>query len=317
MIYNDGKPYYSLNTAYRERFGKKAVKISLDAGFTCPNRDGTLDTRGCIFCSAKGSGDFAAKGRTIAEQIEYGKKQQKWQGLSPCYIAYFQAFTNTYAPIPILKALYEQALCCDNIAGISIATRPDCLAEEVISLLYEINQKTALWVELGLQTIHERSIALIRRCYSNAVFEKAVMELSQKNIETVVHIILGLPHETKQDMLATIDYINQLPIKGIKLQLLHVLKDTDLADDYQKGNFDTLSMEQYVDIVCDCIEHLRPDIVIHRLTGDGNADNLIAPLWSNQKRLVLNTIHKTLKQRNSFQGKKYENSCTKFHFTIY
>ncbi len=305
MIYNDGKPYYSLNAAYRERFGKKTVKISLDAGFTCPNRDGTLDTRGCIFCSARGSGDFAAIGNSIAEQIEYGKKQQKWQGLSPCYIAYFQAFTNTYAPVAKLKSLYEQALCCNDIVGISIATRPDCLPKEVIALLEEINQKTALWLELGLQTIHQPSIELIRRGYSNDVFEKAVMALSQKKIEIVVHIILGLPHETKQDMLSTIEYINQFPIKGVKLQLLHVLEDTDLADYYQKGNFNTLSLEQYVDIVCDCIEHLRKDIVIHRLTGDGNAEKLLAPLWSKQKRLVLNTIHKTLKQRHSFQGKKY------------
>lgn len=305
MIYSDGKPYYSLNSAYRERFGKKAVKVSLDAGFTCPNRDGTLGTRGCIFCSARGSGDFAAIGNTIAEQIEYGKKQQKWQGLSPCYIAYFQAFTNTYAPVAKLKALYEQALCCDDIVGISIATRPDCLQKEVIALLEEINQKTALWVELGLQTIHQHSVERIHRGYSNDVFEKAVMELSQKNIEIVVHIILGLPYETKQDMLSTIEYINQFPVKGVKLQLLHVLEDTDLADYYQKGNFDTLSLEEYVDIVCDCIEHLRDDIVIHRLTGDGNGEKLIAPLWSKQKRLVLNTIHKTLKQRNSFQGKRY------------
>lgn len=294
------KPYYSLNRAYQERFGKKTVKISLDAGFTCPNRDGTLDTRGCLFCR-EGSGDFTAKG-SIAEQIEQGKNQKKWQGQSPCYIAYFQAFTNTYAPIFILRSVYEQAINCKDVVGISIATRPDCLGEDVITLLSELNQKTALWVELGLQTIKPSSIVFIRRGYENVVFEDAVYKLSQKNIEIVVHIILGLPHETKQDMLATIEYLNQFPIQGIKLQLLHVLEDTDLATYYQQGNFKTLSLEEYVDIVCDCIAHLRPDIVIHRLTGDGNAEKLLSPLWSTKKRMVLNTIHKTLKQRNIHQG---------------
>ncbi len=308
MIYADGKRYYSLNCAYRERFHKKTVKISLDGGFTCPNRDGTLDKRGCIFCSAKGSGDFTAKGNTIVEQIENGKKLQKWQGQSPCYIAYFQSFTNTYAPVLKLKSLYEQALSCNDIVGISIATRPDCLGEDILSLLHEINQKTYLCVELGLQTIHDFSIKFIRRGYQNDVFEKAVYQLSQNNIEIVVHIILGLPHETKQHILSTIHYINQLPINGVKLQLLHVLKDTDLAEYYHSGYFSTLSLTEYVDIICDCIEYLRPDIVIHRLTGDGDSEKLIAPLWSKQKRLVLNTIHKTLKQRNSFQGKKYQSN---------
>ena len=293
------KPYYSLNRAYQERFGKKTVKISLDAGFTCPNRDGTLDTRGCLFCR-EGSGDFTAKG-SIAEQIEQGKNQKKWQGQSPCYIAYFQAFTNTYAPVPVLKSVYEQAITCKDVVGISIATRPDCLGEDVIELLSELNQKTALWVELGLQTIKPFSIDFIRRGYENTVFENAVYKLAQKNIEIVVHIILGLPHETKQDMLASIAYLNQFPIQGIKLQLLHVLEDTDLATYYQQGNFKTLSLEEYVDIVCDCIAYLRPDIVIHRLTGDGNAKKLLSPLWSTKKRIVLNTIHKTLKQRNIHQ----------------
>ncbi len=294
------KPYYSLNRAYQERFGKKTVKISLDAGFTCPNRDGTLDTRGCLFCR-EGSGDFTAKG-SIAEQIEQGKNQKKWQGQSPCYIAYFQAFTNTYAPVPVLKSVYEQAITCKDVVGISIATRPDCLGEDVIELLSELNQKTALWVELGLQTIKPFSIDFIRRGYENTVFENAVYKLAQKNIEIVVHIILGLPHETKQDMLASIAYLNQFPIQGIKLQLLHVLEDTDLATYYQQGNFKTLSLEEYVDVVCDCIAYLRPDIVIHRLTGDGNAKKLLSPLWSTKKRIVLNTIHKTLKQRNIHQG---------------
>lgn len=305
MIYSDGKPYYSLNNAYRQKFGKKTVKISLDAGFTCPNRDGTLGTRGCIFCSKKGSGDFTAKGSTIAEQIAYGKNQKKWQGQSPCYIAYFQAFTNTYAPVTVLKQLYEQAICCDDVVGISIATRPDCLGEDVLCLFSEMNKKTDVCVELGLQTIKQSSVELIRRGYQNNVFEKAVLELSKRNIEIVVHVILGLPHETKEDMINTIKYINQFPVSGIKLQLLHVLSDSDLAQYYREGNFETLCLESYVDIVCDCIEQIRPDIVIHRLTGDGDEKNLIAPLWSKNKRLVLNTIHKTLKQRNAFQGKKY------------
>lgn len=305
MIYSDGIPYYSLNNYYRQKFGKKTVKISLDAGFTCPNRDGTLDTRGCIFCSKKGSGDFAAKGNSIIEQIAYGKKQKKWQGQSPCYIAYFQAFTNTYAPVTVLKQLYEQAICCDDIVGISIATRPDCLEEDVICLLSEMSNKTDVCVELGLQTIKQSSIELIRRGYQNDVFERAVRELSKRNIDVVVHVILGLPHETKKDMIDTIQYINQFDVNGVKLQLLHVLSDSDLAQYYKEGNFETLCLEDYVDIVCDCIEYMRPDIVIHRLTGDGDEKNLIAPLWSKNKRLVLNTIHKTLKQRNAFQGKKY------------
>ena len=305
MIYSDGKPYYSLNNAYRQKFGRKAVKISLDAGFTCPNRDGTLGTRGCIFCSQKGSGDFTAKGSSIIEHIAYGKNQKKWQGQFPCYIAYFQAFTNTYAPVTVLKKCYEQAICCDDVVGISIATRPDCLGEDVLNLLSEINEKIDVCVELGLQTIKQSSIELIRRGYQNDVFEKAVLELSKRNIEIVVHIILGLPHESKKDMIDTIKYINHFPVNGVKLQLLYVLSDSDLAQYYKQGNFETLCLESYVDIVCDCIEYMRPDIVIHRLTGDGDAENLIAPLWSKNKRLVLNTIHKTLKQRNAFQGKKY------------
>ncbi len=204
------KPYYSFDAAYKKRFGKKVAKISLDGGFTCPNRDGTLDTRGCLFCSQKGSGDFAAAGSSIEAQIAQGKYQtaKKWQGHSPCYIAYFQAFTNTYAPVKVLKKLYEQALSFPEIVGLSIATRPDCLQKDVLSLLSELNHKTALCVELGLQTANEASALFIRRGYDNTVFEKAVFALAQKNIETVVHIILGLPNETKQDMLSTIDYIN-------------------------------------------------------------------------------------------------------------
>ncbi|HIT88422.1 MAG TPA: TIGR01212 family radical SAM protein [Candidatus Coprocola pullicola] len=307
MIFPDGKPYYSLNYAYKNRFGKKTAKISLDGGFTCPNRDGTLDTRGCLFCSQKGSGDFSAIGTTIAEQIVQGKSQtaKKWQGHSPCYIAYFQAFTNTYAPVETLKKLYEQALSFPEIVGLSIATRPDCLPKDVLAFLSQLNHKTALSIELGFQTAKKESIDFIRRGYDNTVFEKAVFALAKENIETVVHIILGLPNETKQDMLSTINYINQFPIQGVKLQLLHVLKGTDLAQYYQKGLYTPLTLEEYTDIVCDCIEHLRSDIVIHRLTGDGAKKDLIAPLWSLQKRHVLNTIHKTLKQRHSFQGKRY------------
>lgn len=297
------KPYRSLNEYYREIFGRKTAKISLDGGFTCPNRDGTCGTRGCLFCSAGGSGDFAENAAlSITEQIERGKKQtaDKWK--DPAYVAYFQAFTNTYAPVEELRRKYEEALSCDGVEGISIATRADCLPDDILDLLAELNQKTKLWVELGLQTADEDSARFIRRGYPRSVFEKAVHDLAERDIPVIVHVILGLPGENKETILQTIDCVNRLPIQGIKLQLLHVLSDSDLAEIYQAGDYTPLTKEEYITLVGDCIAHLREDIIIHRLTGDGDKNTLLAPLWSLRKRDVLNAIHKYLKENGIKQG---------------
>lgn len=297
------KPYRSLNEYYREIFGRKTAKISLDGGFTCPNRDGTCGTRGCLFCSAGGSGDFAENAAlSITEQIERGKKQtaDKWK--DPAYVAYFQAFTNTYAPVEELRRKYEEALSCDGVEGISIATRADCLPDDILDLLAELNQKTKLWVELGLQTADEDSARFIRRGYPRSVFEKAVHDLAERDIPVIVHVILGLPGENKETILQTIDCVNRLPIQGIKLQLLHVLSDSDLAEIYQAGDYTPLTKEEYITLVGDCIAHLREDIIIHRLTGDGDKNTLLAPLWSLRKRDVLNAIHKYLKENGIKHG---------------
>ena len=304
----DNKPYRSLNAYYREIFGRKTAKISLDGGFTCPNRDGTCGTRGCLFCSAGGSGDFAENAAlSITEQIENGKKQtaDKWK--DPAYIAYFQAFTNTYAPVEDLRRKYEEALACEGVEGISIATRADCLPDDVLDLLSELNQKTKLWVELGLQTADEDSAKFIRRGYPLRVFEKAVHDLAERDIPVIVHVILGLPGESRETILKTIDCINHLPVQGIKLQLLHVLSDSDLADIYEAGNYTPMTKEEYISLAGDCIAQLREDIVIHRLTGDGDKNTLLAPLWSLRKRDVLNSLHKYLKENNIRQGMSVKN----------
>lgn len=297
------KPYRSLNEYYRSLFGRKAAKISLNGGFTCPNRDGTCGWRGCLFCSAGGSGDFAENAAlSISEQIARGKAQTAGKWKNPTYIAYFQAFTNTYAPVEELRQKYEEALSCPNIEGLSIATRADCLPEDVLDLLAELNARTRLWVELGLQTADETSAERIRRGYPLAVFEQAVHALAEREIAVVVHVILGLPEETKETVLKTIDCINHLPVQGIKLQLLHVLADSDLAELYQAGRYTPLTQEEYISLVADCIAHLRKDIVIHRLTGDGDKNTLLAPLWSLRKREVLNSIHRYLKEHGIYQG---------------
>lgn len=305
----DNKPYRSLNEYYRELFGRKTAKISLDGGFTCPNRDGTCGTRGCLFCSAGGSGDFAENAAlSITEQIEKGKKQTSDKWKDPAYVAYFQAFTNTYAPVEELRRKYEEALSCEGVEGISIATRSDCLPPDVLDLLSELNQKTRLWVELGLQTSDEASAEYIRRGYPLSVFETAVQELAKRDIPVIVHIILGLPNETRETVLRTIDCINRLPVQGVKLQLLHVLSDSDLAEIYENGGYTPLTKEEYIALVGDCIAHLREDIVIHRLTGDGDKNTLLAPLWSLRKRDVLNSLHKYLKENKIRQGMSVKNS---------
>lgn len=298
------KHYYSLNDYCIRVFGEKLYKIALNGGMSCPNRDGKLDTRGCIFCSSGGSGDFAADCRlSITEQIEEGKNLLAGKYKGSRYIAYFQAYTNTYAPVDYLKTIFTEAVNHPDIACISIATRPDCLSDEVIELLFELNRIKPVWVELGLQTIHEATASYIRRGYPLSVFDDAVKRLSAKNIDIIVHMIIGLPGESHDDMLRTAAYIAALPVKGIKLQLLHVLKNTDIAADYVNNLFSVLTLDEYIDILCDIIEILPPDMVIHRITGDGPKKLLIAPLWSADKHRVLNTINKTLEKRHVLQGR--------------
>ena len=290
--------YYSLNEYLKDTFNTKVYKISLNAGFTCPNRDGTLDTRGCIFCSGNGSGDFGESPLlSITDQIEEGKKRVASKiGKDGKYIAYFQAFTNTYAPVEKLRSLFTEAISHPDIVAVSIATRPDCLPEDVLELLSELNRIKPVWVELGLQTIHEKSAEYIRRLYPLSVYDTAVTELKKRNLNVIVHVILGLPNESRKDMLDTVKYVCDSGINGIKLQLLHVLKGTDLASDYEKGLFTCLSMEEYVSIVVDCLKIIPNDIVIHRMTGDGDKKNLIAPEWSKDKKKVLNLLNKVLRE---------------------
>ena len=295
----------TLNNYLRERFGQKIYKISIDGGFTCPNRDGTLGNRGCIFCSAGGSGDFAEdRNLSVTEQIERGKNRVEAKmpknlegsenGSAHKYIAYFQAFTNTYAPLERLSALYTEAIAHPDIVAISIGTRPDCLSEDVIELLGELNRIKPVWVELGLQTIHEKSAEYIRRGYPLSVYESAVSKLRSHDIEVITHVILGIPGETKEDMLNTVRYVGESGVQGIKLQLLHVLRGTDLAEDYNKGLFKCMSMDEYIELVAACLENLPEDIVIHRMTGDGPKSILIAPEWSGDKKRVLNALNKRL-----------------------
>ena len=296
--------YFSLSDYLKNEFGSKVYKIALDAGCTCPNRDGTLGTRGCIFCSEGGSGDFAADHRLpIFEQIESAKKRVSRKTGDGKYVAYFQNYSNTYAPVKYLEPLFTEAIQHPDIVALSIATRPDCLSDEILDLLHRLSLIKPVWIELGLQTIHQETAVLIRRGFDLSCLEDAVMRLKGIPVAVIVHLILGLPGETKSDMLASIDYLAHMPIDGIKLQLLHVLKNTDLAKMYAEGEFDVLSMDQYIDILADCIERLPPEIVIHRLTGDGPKSLLVAPLWSANKRNVLNSIRREFTARGVVQGR--------------
>lgn len=289
--------YLSFNKYLKDKFGQKVYKISLDGGFTCPNRDGKIDTRGCIFCSKGGSGDFAQnRNLSITEQIESGKKIVEKKIKSGKYIAYFQAFTNTYAPVEILRAKYSEAIKHPDIVALSIATRPDCLGDDVIELLDEMNKIKPVFVELGLQTIHSDSAKYIRRGYSLEVYNEAVKKLKNIGVNIVVHIILGLPNESEEDMLESVKYVCQSQIDGIKLQLLHIIAGTDLAKDYEKGLFKTLEFDEYVELIAKCVAIIPKNIVIHRLTGDGAKKDLIAPLWSADKKKVLNAINKALRE---------------------
>lgn len=300
------RPYYSLDAYCKHRFKNKVYKIALDAGLTCPNRDGTLDHRGCIFCSAGGSGDFAVKPmNTVSEQLKAGRQMFGKKKTGDLFIAYFQAFTNTYGNPSYLEEIYEEALKEPYIVGISIATRPDCLPEEILSLLVRLKNKypdKEIWIELGLQTIHDSTAEYIRRGYPLSVFNSAVQKLKELGFPVVVHVILGLPYETKEMVLETISHLNKLKIFGVKLQLLHVLKGTDLALEFLENKFQTLSREEYMDLLISCIRALSPDIVLHRLTGDGPKDLLIAPLWSLSKRDFFNSLHRRLRESGEYQG---------------
>lgn len=299
--------YYTLNQYFQERFGEKVYKLSLNGGMTCPNRDGTLGNRGCIFCSEGGSGDFAASSYlSIEKQIEEGKLRLKNKKSGQKFIAYFQAFTNTYAPVSYLRRIFYEAIAPSDIVGISIGTRPDCLSEEILELLQEINAKKTVFVELGLQTIYEKTAIFIRRGYELSCFESSVSRLKAIGCNVVVHMILGLPNETNDMILNEIRYLNTLPIDGIKLHLLHILKHTDLATYYEKHPFAIYTLEEYTDLIIQCINELRPDIVVHRITGDGPKNLLIAPLWSGHKKHVLNTMHHQMKEQDCYQGKFYK-----------
>lgn len=302
----DEKRYYSLDYYLKQTYGEKLYKIALDGGMTCPNRDGTLGARGCIFCSAGGSGDFAGDRHTsITEQIEAGKAQSIRKHNGSSYIAYFQAYTNTYAPVSYLRSVFTEAINHPDIRILSIATRPDCLNDDVLALLAELNKKKPVWVELGLQTIHEETAQFIRRGYKLPVFEDALRKLRKIGITVIVHTILCLPGESREMMLDTIRYLNTQDIQGIKLQLLHILKHTDLADYYEKHPFHLPSREEYYELLGMCICNLRPDIVIHRLTGDGPRKLLVAPLWTGNKRQVLNGMQRYFKEQNIWQGKEF------------
>lgn len=291
--------YYSLNQYLRDTFGQKVYKIAIDGGFTCPNRDGTLDTRGCIFCSGAGSGEFAQdRMESIALQIAKAKEKVAGKIKEGKYIAYFQAFTNTYAPVSRLRTLYEEAMAQEDVVALSIATRPDCLSTEIIELLVECNRKMPVWVELGLQTIHEDTAQYIRRGYALSVFDDAVKRLQEAGISVIAHVILGLPGESREDMLASVDYVGKSGVNGIKLQLLHVIRGTDLEKEYQQGKFPVLELEEYVQLVADCIALLPKDMVIHRMTGDGDKRTLVAPMWSADKKKVLNRLNQVIRERD-------------------
>lgn len=303
----NNKRYYSLDYYLKQTFGEKVYRLALNGGMTCPNRDGTLGSRGCIFCSSAGSGDFAQQnGEPIASQLAAAKEQIRQKRNCRKFIAYFQAFTNTYAPVSYLRTIFTEAVNDPDVVILSIATRPDCLPPEVLELLSELNQIKPVWIELGLQTIHPDTSHFIRSGFTLECFHEAVNALTHRHIHVIAHVILGLPGETKSQMIETVRHVGSLKIFGIKLQLLHVLSDTDLGTLYKENPFPLLSQDEYCELIADCLEQLPKNITIHRLTGDGPKDLLIAPLWSRAKRSVLNQIGQTMKRRGSWQGKYAE-----------
>lgn len=301
----NGKRYLSQNEYLRKHFGGKVMKVSLNGGFTCPNRDGTKGVGGCIYCSESGSGDFAGDpSLSVTEQFEAvrGPLMKKWKDCS-LFIPYFQAGTNTYAPLPRLRALFEEALSLENVCGLAVSTRPDCISEETADYLAEISRRTYLTVELGLQTVHDKTAALINRCHTYADFLKGFEMLSSRGINVCVHLINGLPFESREMMLETVRRVSELPVHSIKLHLLHIIRGTRLAEMYERGEFSAMERDEYVSLICDQLEIIPPDVIIERLTGDGAKDDLIAPLWSLKKFCVLNEIDKEMRRRDSFQGK--------------
>ncbi|TJX15458.1 TIGR01212 family radical SAM protein [Tissierella creatinini] len=299
----NGKRYHTLNYELQRIFGQKIMKISLDGGFSCPNRDGTLGLRGCIFCGEEGSGEFAgSRIDSLKDQVNDQIKLISKKNQSNMYIAYFQSFTNTYKAVEELKNLYYEALSFEGVVGIAIATRPDCLNGEVLDLLSELNEKTFLWIELGLQTIHESTAKFIRRGYSLSVYDKAIENLRNRNIRCVTHLIIGLPGENKDMMLKSVKHVGDGQGWGIKLHSLYIQKDTDLYHYFINNPFSLLTKDEYIDIIVDAIEILPSDMVIHRLTGDGKRDLLYEPKWTLNKLGVLSAIDKELKNRNSHQG---------------
>lgn len=308
-----GKPYYSLDAYCKNNFGEKRYKIAVNAGMTCPNRDGTLGNRGCIFCSAGGSGDFAVDfdSLDLSGQLSLGLSLFGDKSIGNHYIAYFQAYTNTYGPISYLRKVYETALNHPSVCGISIATRPDCLSDDIYLLLDSLKQTYVnkfIWIELGLQTIHSQTAKWMRRGYELDCFDEACNRLHSLNLPFIVHIILGLPGENSKQILQTIQYLNDSRPFGVKLQLLHILKGTDLEKEYLAFPFSVYSLEEYIDILIQCLEHLSPDVVVHRVTGDGPKDLLIAPTWSLNKRNVLNTLHTTMKKKRTYQGRCFHDA---------
>ena len=302
---NNNKRYHTLDYFYKNKFNCKVFKVSLNANFSCPNIDGTVGYGGCIYCSKSGSGEFAGNKKDNIVKQFYDIKEmmlKKWPKAK--YIGYFQARTNTYAPVEKLKELYETILEQENVIGLNIATRPDSISDDCLNYLSDLNKKTYLTIELGLQTTNEKTSKLINRCHSLQCFEDMVKKLREKNINVVVHIINGLPYETKEDMLKTVKYLNKLDIQGIKIHMLSIVKDTPLEKMYQNEKFHMLTKEEYIDIVVDQLELLRPEIVIHRITGDPKIDDLIEPKWLTKKFCVLNDIDKEMVKRDTYQGKK-------------
>jgi radical SAM protein, TIGR01212 family len=302
---NTNKRYHTLDYYYKQKFNSKVFKVSLNAGFTCPNIDGTAGIEGCIYCSNIGSGEYAGdKNDNLLIQFESIKNMMLKKWPHGKYIGYFQAHTNTYAPLNILKEKYESILSIDNVIGLSIATRPDSISDECLEYLTELNNRTFLTIELGLQTIHESTSNFINRCHSLECFKEMVEKLRNKNINVVVHIINGLPYETEEMMLETVRYLNKLDIQGIKIHMLSILKNTKLEKIYKEKTFKTLTREEYISVVCNQLELLRPEIVINRITGDPKVSDLIEPDWLIKKVSILNDIDKELVRRNSYQGKK-------------
>ncbi|HAZ36836.1 MAG TPA: TIGR01212 family radical SAM protein [Clostridiaceae bacterium] len=297
------KRYNSLNYYLRQKFGEKVFKIALDAGFTCPNRDGKISRGGCIFCSERGSGDFAGKNADIVKQFYEVKEvmNKKWK--EGKYIGYFQAYTNTYAPVEVLREKYESILSIDDVVGIAIGTRPDCLPDDILDLLSELNEKTFLWVELGLQTANDEKGKILNRGYDSKDYINAVKKLKERGIPVVSHIILGLPSENREDMLKTVEFVAETGTWGIKLHLLYLMKGTPMVKLYNEGKLKFLEMDEYVDLVVDSIERIPKNMVVHRLTGDSPRNLLIGPMWSLKKWEVLNAINKRFIERDTYQGK--------------